>query len=1115
MERGLRRVAAATAVAALAAFPAAAAKNESAEEEKEEKGLPLEASRTIEFTTSEVTWLSLDVHPDGGTIVLEALGDLYTLPIAGGEAARITDGLAFDSQPRYSPDGARIAFLSDRDGAENVWIAGADGSEPKQLSKDKNAEFASPAWSADGDWVIASRTAPGLGTFELWMYHLQGGSGIQLTKAKPTPDTPRAARPNALGVVAAPDGRTLYWAAKSGGFQYNLTFPQWQVARHDLETGMTDVLTRAPGSAIRPLLSPDGELLVYGTRHDGATGLRVRELASGADRWLIYPIQRDDQESRATRDLLPNYAFVPDGSAIVLGMDGGIRRIELADGAVSEIPFTLGIAQRIGPLLEAEQRVDEGPVAVRILQDPTPSPDGATLAFSALTRIWTRALPEGTPTPLTAADTPAFQPTWSPDGRWLAWVTWTDGGGHVWKGPADGASEPVRLTSAPAFYADPVWAPDGERIVALRASAFERSLTEFDFGVTGMDVVWLSTDPAAGGEVHLVVPSRGVGKPHFGPDPDRIYAYLAAGSGEAPHGLVSFRFDGTDRRTHLKVTGPGLYFAGEPVPANDVRVSPDGKWALVHVANQLYVTTFPRVGETPTVNVDSPAVPIRKLTTIGADYFGWADGGDTMTWAVGASFFRQALDSVSFEDEAGDDGEKEGETSKRRKRRQQQEEPEPEPPQYEEIEIELAVPRDRPEGVLVLRGGRVITMRGEEVIEDADVVIDGHRIAAVGARGEVEVPDGAHIEVVDGATITPGFIDTHAHWFEIRRGVLDTQNWSFLANLAYGVTAGLDVQTATNDMFAYQDLVDSGRILGPRAYSTGPGIFSDNAFASAEAAEGVLRRYRDYYRTRNLKAYLAGNRQQRQWIAQAARKLGMMPTTEGALDLKLDLTHVLDGFAGNEHSFPIVPLYRDVVELVARSQSAYTPTLLVAYGAPWAENYFYATEEVHDDAKLRRFVPHALIDAKSQRVPWFRRQEHAFDALAAGAAAIQRAGGRVGVGSHGQLQGLGYHWELWALASGGLTAHEALHAATLGGAEVIGFARDLGSIEPGKMADLLVFDANPLDDLRNTLSIRKVMKNGELFDADTLDQLWPEERALAPLWWWDDEPPLRAVAGAE
>jgi hypothetical protein len=309
-------------------------------------------------------------------------------------------------------------------------------------------------------------------------------------------------------------------------------------------------------------------------------------------------------------------------------------------------------------------------------------------------------------------------------------------------------------------------------------------------------------------------------------------------------------------------------------------------------------------------------------------------------------------------------------------------------------------------------------------------------------------------------------------------------------------------------MFAYQDLADSGDIIGQRAFSTGPGVFSDNNFQSMEEVKGVLTKYKKYYGTPNIKSYIVGNRKQRQFMVQASKELGMMPTTEGGLDLKLDLTHVIDGFHGNEHTLPITPLYKDVLQIFAQSGIASTPTLIVNYGGPFGEDYWYEYSEVHDNAKLNHFTPHRIIDEKTKRRPeWFRKDEYAFPKLSAQVTKLERAGGLIGVGSHGQLQGLGYHWEMWMLASGGMTPLEVLRCATVQGAKIIGRPDDLGAIQPGKLADLVILDKNPLDDIHNTNTIHWVMKNGELFEGDTLDQVWPEQKKLEPLWFWNYDKP--------
>ena len=1134
-----------------------------AEGPSEEDQLPLEAERQIAFPVERATWLSLDVSPAGDQLVLEILGDLYLLPIEGGEAKAITRGMAYDSQPRFSPTGERIAFVSDRGGQTELWVINPDGGEPKKIgSGGERGDFASPSWSPDGQHVVVSKSSWGLGAFELWAYHLDGGQGVQLTvAASGGPSTPMERRSNALGPVYSPDGRYLYYSRKNGGFGYNLSFPQWQIARLDLREDLEDILIEAQGSALRPALSPDGSQLAYGTRHEQQTGLRLRDLATGRDEWLVHPVQRDEQESRYTRDLLPGYAFAPDGQSVLFTAGGGIRRVSLATREVSEIPFKAQVEMGLGPRLYFPYRLGLGPVKARLLQAPAISPDGGELAFSAFTRLYIHDFERGTSRIISPQGMPAFHPAWSPNGRELAFVSWSPEGGHLWRMRADGRGQPRRLTDRAGFYTDPAWSPDGERIVALRAGSYDRLYREADFGApAGSDLIWL---PARGGPASLIMPARGYGAPHFGPEPDRIYLYAAAApfAFDDSAALISVRYDGTDRRWLLSATGPALYFSDEEVSAQALRIAPDGAHALIQHANQLYLARLlnPHLGDL-SLSIDAPSLPLARLTDVGADYFGWSDQGREIFWSAGAQIYRRALADVSFEEDeeeagaqeaqerAGDSAQAQGEQGDGAGSGEDgqgngadagdgrdgddgsggdsgngegadvqgegaQDGSEDEEPLLEahasvrSLAVEVYRPRYRPEGRLALVGARILSMAPDAApIDDGAVLIEGDRIAAVGKRSEVAVPEDATVIDLTGKFLAPGFVDAHAHFRPMRR-VLDLANASFLANLAYGVTTGLDVQPSTTDILAYEDLLDAGLMIGPRALSTGPGIFSNNAFRSARHAQAVLTRYKDHYRVRNLKAYLSGNRKQRQWLAQAARKLKLMPTTEGGLDMKMGLTHAIDGFSGNEHNFPVVDLHEDAVQLVAQSGMAYTPTLLVAYGGPWAENYFYSRESPHDDPKLRRFTPAQFLASRTLRRMWFHEREYHFPQVAAQAAKIIRAGGRVGVGAHGQLQGLGYHWELWALASGGLSNLEALRAATRHGAEIIGVAQDIGTIAEGKLADLVVLNADPLENIRNSLDLAFVIKGGELRDAVSLDQLWPQQVPLPKQWWWGQGPP--------
>ena len=1031
----------------------------------------------------EGTWINLDVSPDGSTIVFDLLGDLYLMPIDGADGSednypkKLTSGIAWDMQPRFSPDGSSIAFTSDRHGkskraGDNIWIVGIDGENARQVTNETYRLINGAAWSPDGNYLVARKhftSRRSLGAGEIWMFHksaIQANAtgGMQLTK-----------RPNdqkdVNEPIFSPDGKYLYYSQDTtpgSTFEYDKDSNKqiYVVKRLNLESGETETYISGPGGACRPVPSPDGKQIAFVRRVGSKTGLHIFDTKSGAVRLVYDDLERDMQEAWAIHGVYPTYAWHPNGESIIVWAKGQIRRVQVSDGTATIVPFHIKDTRKIAECVRFPIEVAPDEFDVKMLRWVQTSPDGKQVAFQALGYIYVRDLPEGTPRRLTGQnDHFEFYPSFSPDGKYIAYSTWNDEKlGTIRIASTDpNDAESWKVTSEPGHYSGPIFSPDGETVVfekggggRLTTPLWSRDRGIYRVGTRGGDSTLVTKDGS---------------KPQFSSDNQRIYLEKLEYAKDADNrSLWSIGLDGKDERKHFSSSW-----------ATDYQVSPDGKWVAFIERHNVYVAPIAQTGGSIQLGPQATGIPVKKVSEEAGDSVHFSGDSKQLYWSLGPDLFSCNL-AKSFEYL---------ENSK--------ETTESEKFAPNSISIGFKAKHGKPNGVVALVGGRIVTMGPEGEIADGTILIKDNRILKVGSRNSIQIPTDAKIIDISGQVVLPGFVDTHAHGSQATNGVTPQRNWVDYARLAFGVTTIHDPSNDTHSIFAASEMTKAGVIIAPRTFSTGTILYGATGSYKAEInklddALFHLKRMKAVGAF-SVKSYNQPRRDQRQQVIAAARELEMMVVPEGGSTFMHNMTMIVDGHTGIEHTLPVQSAYDDVMDLWRDTGVGYTPTLCVAYGGLSGENYWYEVDDLWLHPRLQKFIPPHVLVPRSKRRNKAPREDYNHIRVAEIAKQVVDSGGLVQAGGHGQLNGICTHWELWSFVQGGMTPMESLRCGTILGAKYVGLDGDIGSIESGKLADIIVMEkeADPTTDIRDTERIHYVVANGRIFDARRMVELGSKE----------------------
>ncbi|HPV76848.1 MAG TPA: amidohydrolase family protein [Gemmatimonadaceae bacterium] len=1041
---------------------------------------PTGPSRTIAFQASQGTLMSLAVAPDGQSIAFDLLGHIYEMPIRGGAARRLTNGRSWNLFPRYSPDGRSIAFASDRAGSFDIWVMDRQGAALERITTARiplSENYYRPAWSADGTRLFAVAEGDG---FPNQLVALDRLGGRQLLLEG-----------NDIlgGAVAEPNGNAVLFERIAGGlyaFAFNpyVTPPSGtRIDRYDQATGEVTTQVARPGGAFAPALSPNGRELAYVHRAIDETVLIVRDLTTGRERILVRGLDRDRQQSPSTLGASPTIAWHPDGTRLFVGVAGHLTSVDAATGKADRVAFTARVEREASETIRFAQVEPHERATTRGHRWGSRIRQG--ILYEALGDLWL-AGPTGAPRNLTRSAALETSPVVDHKSGALYFAAWTDDSlGAIYK-KASFDAPPVRLTSVPAQYGSIAIAPDGARLAYVRGAPglaggmWLSNETEFDLVVREGDG---SERRITGISGHALEYANIAGKipPSVMFAADGATLYFTEFVGED---LLLKRIGRDGRGETVLYRFPNAVAA---VP------SPDLAWIAVREYQRSFIVPWSYAGQ-PVVS--SPAERTASAVRVDAEdggYLTWSADGATLGWTRASGFYEKPVAQMVAESrtprartasESWTGARVPGSTAQR-------------------TELGITFEIERPQGVVALTGARIITMNARrEVLDNATIIIDGGRITALGTG--LAVPAGAKVFDARGQTIIPGLIDAHAHPHieHSTLHVIEQQPTYLSAPLAYGVTTVVEVYGNEYRDGWLTDMLRAGTITGPRFFTTGSTIFGTRSgfrrlmfrpIATLDDAREQLRWNKDHGAIA-VKDYAQSIRLRRSLTITAARELGLNVLSESSGDPQMNFTQLLDGVTGLEHSMGLHPFHDDVVQYWGGTKAGMTPTLLVGYNVPMGEGWYHQASKLWEDPKLTRFItPEQLMRVRSPVHLW--PEDMAVLTMGNELRKLYRNGTSLQLGAHGQMFGLDAHWELDLFKRSGFTPAEVLEVATIKGAAQHGLDAQLGSLEVGKLADLVVLDANPLDDIANAQKIRYVMKNGVVFAGADAARVWPVSKA--------------------